>query len=473
MLSSAPLLASPSVSIAQAAEIPKGQVVEKLVCANSPDQSYALYLPSNYSAEKKWPVLYAFDPRARGKLAAERFSDAAEKFGWIIVASNNSRNGALQPSIDAWNAIVKDTHARFTIDDERVYVAGFSGGARMAIYFASHCSDCVAGVIACSAGFPAGMTPSRAWHFSLFLTAGVEDFNFAEVKGTEEPLTRAGVTHRIEVFTGRHEWPPSPVTVEAFEWMELQAMKTGKRQRDANLIESIWQRKLREANALEDTKQIYEAFRTYLALTDSFKTLRDIAEIERTLSQLRDSPIIRDAVRDEQQQIRKQRDLETRISAFLAAGDGSTEAGSDDRARPSERLDPDTRLQGMFADLRKRADQKEDTADRRVARRVLDGTFITLMEQGLSLLETQKRYTAALRTFQLATEVNPERAGAFFYLGWAYAANRDRQKAVRALRTAVDKGFSDLAAITGNKAFDAIRDDAQYLQLIQGLQNKR
>jgi len=37
---------------------------------------------------------------------------------------------------------------------------------------------------------------------------------------------------------------------------------------------------------------------------------------------------------------------------------------------------------------------------------------------------------------------------------------------LQALSTAIDKGFSDLAAIGNNKAFDPIRDDPQYQQIV-------
>lgn len=440
--------------------------MEKMICAGDPDQTYALYLPSNYSPEKRWPVLYAFDPGARGRIPAERFREAAEKYGWIIVASNNSRNGPMQPSINAWNAMVKDTHARFAIDDDRVYVAGMSGAARLAIYLASRCRDCAAGVIACSAGFPEGVTPSAAWHFVLFGTAGVDDFNFAEVKGTEEPLTKAGIAHRTEVFAGRHEWPPPSVMAEGLEWMELQAMKTGKRARDENLIESAWQRKLQQASALEDAKQIYDAYRIYLALADTCRGLRDVAPTQQKISQLRDSPNVKAAIRDEQQQIRKQREMENNIGALLAAHEQTTEDAT------NEGLGPETSLRGMFADLRKRAGQTEDSGERRVARRVLEGTFIGLFEQGTNQLQTQKRYPAAVLTFTWATEVNPDRAGPFFYLAWAYAGKGDKKQALRALQTAVDKGFSDLSAITGNKAFDLVREDSQYQQIIRTVKGK-
>jgi tetratricopeptide (TPR) repeat protein len=289
------------------------------------------------------------------------------------------------------------------------------------------------------------------------------------------------MAHHIEVFNGRHEWPPSVVASEALEWMELLAMKTGKHERDVNLIDNIWQRKLQQARALEESKHTYDAYQIYFALDDSFKGLRDIAEVEKKLSELRDTAAVKTAIRDEQQQIRKQGEIETRLRGLMSARDlssaredGGAQTGEDSRdgASKSEGFNLETRLQGMLADLHKQAGLTEDTGERRVARRVLDGVFIGLFEQGMNQLQTQKRSEEAVRTFRLATEVNPERAGAFFYLAWAYAAKGDKKKSLRALQTAVEKGFSDLAAITGNKVFDEIRDDVQYRQIIQALQSK-
>src|SRR5438309_11991587 len=71
----------------------KGTVVSRLACHDDPAQSYALYLPSKYSPDRRWPVLYAFDPFARGKTAVEVYKLAAEKYGYIVAASNNSKNG--------------------------------------------------------------------------------------------------------------------------------------------------------------------------------------------------------------------------------------------------------------------------------------------------------------------------------------------------------------------------------------------
>jgi poly(3-hydroxybutyrate) depolymerase len=174
----------------QANAIPKGQLVERLECLNDSSQSYALYLPSNYTPDRKWPVLYAFDPGARGKTPVERFKEAAEKYGWIVAGSNNSRNGPWRRSADAWSAMTKDTQQRFSIDDTLVYATGMSGGARMALQIAELCQDCLAGVIASGAGFPAGLVPSPQMHFLFFGTTGTDDFNFSELRSLDAPLTK-------------------------------------------------------------------------------------------------------------------------------------------------------------------------------------------------------------------------------------------------------------------------------------------
>jgi hypothetical protein len=41
------------------------------------------------------------------------------------------------------------------------------------------------------------------------------------------------------------------------------------------------------------------------------------------------------------------------------------------------------------------------------------------------------------------------------------------------LQTAVDKGFSDVAGLESNKAFDSLRDDPQYQKIIDALKVRR
>src|ERR1039457_3513999 len=196
-----------------AEELPRGQVVDRVTARDNDRQSYALYLPSNYTPDRTWPILYCLDPGARGRVPVERFAAAAEKAGFIVAGSNNSRNGPLAPVQEAIRWLVTDTHARLAIDDSRVYTAGFSGGARVALQWAHNGS--IAGVVACSAGFS---EMPKEIPFKIFATAGFDDFNHDELYRQSREMAKRGVPHRFTEFEGGHDWLPAPLATEALDY---------------------------------------------------------------------------------------------------------------------------------------------------------------------------------------------------------------------------------------------------------------
>jgi hypothetical protein len=72
-------------------DAPRG-LIERVVCADHPDQSYAVYVPASAPASTPLPVLYLLDARGRALLPIQRFREAADAFGWILVSSYNSRS---------------------------------------------------------------------------------------------------------------------------------------------------------------------------------------------------------------------------------------------------------------------------------------------------------------------------------------------------------------------------------------------
>ena len=197
-------------------DLPKGQVVERVVCIGNPSQSYALYLPPAYSREHTWPIIYCLDPIARGRVPVQRFRGAAARGGFIVAGSNNSRNGSTDVVREAIQWLLRDTHERFAIDDSRVYVAGFSGGARLALAWAGN--GAVAGVIACGAGFSGSAIPKQV-PFRIYATAGTDDFNYDEVYTMSRDLSLRGVPQRFASFAGGHDWLPEALTAEALDFL--------------------------------------------------------------------------------------------------------------------------------------------------------------------------------------------------------------------------------------------------------------
>jgi tetratricopeptide (TPR) repeat protein len=313
-----------------------------------------------------------------------------------------------------------------------------------------------------------------------FATAGVDDFNFAEIKRLDQAMNKRGVPHQIAIFNGAHEWPPTEIASEAIEWFELQAMRSGTRARDDQPIETLWQTRMARAASFEQERRVAEAYRMYANIVATFTGLHDLSAAQTKLTQLRDERDVKNALRDDENQISRQRDFETRLYLLFAKSQGVTL--NDDQTPPQtdprseaagDESNSATELKSLLSDLRKQAAKTEDSGERRVARRVLNGTYILLFERGNDLLQNQRRFAAAARAFELASEVNPDRAGVFYYAAWAHAADGNKKKALRALRMATEKGFSDLATLASNHVFDSLRDDAEYQAIVKAMQNKK
>src|SRR5437868_794348 len=110
-----------------------GKITDNIICDAQPQLSYCLYLPNSYSSQKSFPVIFIFDAHADGKLPVGKYSGLAEESGFVLVASNNSKNGIQYDSLVSMaNIMMQDASSKISIDANRRYVMGFSGGARVA-----------------------------------------------------------------------------------------------------------------------------------------------------------------------------------------------------------------------------------------------------------------------------------------------------------------------------------------------------
>jgi len=210
-------------------QIPKqvfqvGKIYPKVSCAQGPAFSYSLYLPHEYRTGKPSPVIFFFDAHARGWLPIAKYKNLADSLGYILVASNDSKNGL---SSTKRNEIIyqfmADVEHRFTIDSRRIYTSGFSGGARIASGIGI-ANQYIAGVMGCAAGFPQVSTPIRT-DFAYVGIVGNKDFNYLEMRYLDQKLEANHQTHLLLIFDGKHEWPPARVMRRAMLFMEMDAMR--------------------------------------------------------------------------------------------------------------------------------------------------------------------------------------------------------------------------------------------------------
>jgi pimeloyl-ACP methyl ester carboxylesterase len=202
-----------------------GQVLDKVVCAADASQSYALYIPVR-GDQRPLPIVYFFDSHGVGALPLRKYKTLADAYGFILVGSNNSKNGNdWTTSETIWDRLFSDTHKRLKIDDQRIYTAGFSGGAKVASYIAIQHSQ-VRGVIANGAGLPDGVSAGDL-PFSFTAIAGEGDMNMTDLAALDAELDRTRTRHRILYFSGIHQWAPAATMRTAFAGLDLDAMATG------------------------------------------------------------------------------------------------------------------------------------------------------------------------------------------------------------------------------------------------------
>lgn len=441
--------------IAQTEALVPGKLIKQVFCRDHAEQSYAVYLPSGYTPDRRWPIIYGFDPGARGSRPVECYQAAAEKYGYLVVGSNNSRNGPNVPLNEILKSLWEDTHQRFAIDEQRVYATGFSGGARVAFSIAGALRGQIAGVIACGAGFPGDNSPPKDLPFVVFGIAGKEDFNLIELKRVGRTLDSLGLTNRLMTFDGDHSWPPEPVCTMAVEWMEVQAIKAGKRKPDQAFIAEMLAKSLARARAAEAAKKTFDAYLEYDALAKDFQSLQDVAEFAAKADELRSSKEVKAALKqerdEEQAQLSEVRNFFTLREQLKA---------TDNRALASNQL------RNFIGNLKRKAANREENSDRLVARRVLSQLAVALIEEAANL-RYYKKYSEAAQNLALAVEIRPDNPQLFFSLARAHALAGEKRPSIEALRKAFEKGLTAGDDVTSNPELDSIRNEAGYKRLIE------
>ena len=267
------------------------------------------------------------DARGRALVPIERFREAAEEHGWILVSSYNTRSDTEDdPNTPAVKAMWKDTHARLAVDDRRVSLTGFSGGARASVGLAGYAPLRIAGVIGCGAGWPDDTAPiPQSPSFAYFGAVGNRDFNYYEMRELDEKLARVGARYRIEVFDGGHDWPPAALAREALAWLELEAMRSGVPPRDAAAIAALYAQDLARARALEAEGRAADASVRYGWIARDFRGLSDVAEAEAKAAELGGSAHVRKALKDARRRDERDRatlrDLSRKLSRAFAAAE--------------------------------------------------------------------------------------------------------------------------------------------------------
>jgi len=270
-------------------------IYPNVLCKADSVISYALYLPDRYDGKTKFPVIFLLDPHANGNLPITKYQTLANSYGYVFVASNDIKNGL--PANYTWHLfqmMVNDVKGRYQIDSKRMYSGGFSGGAKLAIMFASQMPE-ITGVIACGASLPLTSDFTPTFYYAGIV--GNQDFNYLETKQTFNVFDQWGYDYTAITFNGIHEWPPVDCFDMALCGIELNAMKTKRKETNNKWVEQVWSRMQDSISEFQKTNKKIDEFETLQQATRWFNGLKQVNDLKKTTMQLENDPVFVNQVR--------------------------------------------------------------------------------------------------------------------------------------------------------------------------------
>ena len=183
-----------------------GEIYYSIPCPSDSSFHFSLYLPINYQTNEKTPVFILFDPHGHGSNPIEKYKELADQYNFILVGSNDSKNGNTKENTAAITSLMLDAaYQYFPNDSSLFFVGGFSGGARVASMLALGGFP-FQGLFVSGAGFP---TDYWKYDFPKIIVgaAGNNDMNRNELLSIEKNLEGKKNFQFIK-YEGKHEWPP-------------------------------------------------------------------------------------------------------------------------------------------------------------------------------------------------------------------------------------------------------------------------
>jgi len=427
-----------------------GVVMDRVPCASDTSESYALYLPSDYIQGKPFPVIFFFDAHARGALVVKKYKSVAESLSLILVASNNSENG--QPenvSNDILYHFMQDVEKRFSLDPQRIYTSGFSGGARVAAGIGLF-NKSVAGTIGLEAGFPAIRQIPDA-HLTYVGVVGNLDFNYLEMKNLETQLNSLGMNNLLIVYPGKHALPPAEIFKRAYEFLMLNAMRKNIIPIHQSVIDSVKMNYDKIRLETQKRHQYLQELEADQGMVKNLEGLADVSFYQKEIKQLSASHAC-------QNQMKRAAALNTTEGKFQQKYAASL--NSRDAAWWKHEI------QGIYQ--KKKAANSED--EKLMNQRLLN--YLSLMSYIYADGSIKNGQMDATKKFLMIYQmVDPDNSEVYLMKAEYYAITNQDAKVVPSLQEALNHGFNDAYRIRYNKYFQKLKSSPKFDQILEEIKN--
>ena len=404
---------------------------------------FAVYKPKQSPGSNGWPLIIFLDPRGNGSLPVSLYKSLAEEYGFLLVASNKIVNGMPGREVIAlFDELFNTAKTDFPVNQKRMYLMGFSGGARLSLAFAEAYPE-IKGMISCGAGIQAGVKAPLPT-FSYLSMGGNEDFNMIEIINTDRLLKRQGFERAMVIFDGSHNWPPAPVAKEAFQWIELNAMKDKSKALDNAAIQRSKQWYLQKINSLKDDKRIFDSYEVTERAIAVLDGLTDVGDLNVIAGDLKKDPAYLEQLSDMVKTLQMEMGLQNKYMQAFKNQD----------------------MEWWKAELKKLNDDEVSPSVLRMNKRLQAylGIMAYMMSDKAVFEKDVDASAKYLEIYRLLEPTNPEHA----YIEAKRKMMMNKQDEVlNYLQLAVILGFDDKNRLFNEPAFIPLHDDPKFIDLLK------
>ncbi len=435
-------------------------VVKDSIAVNSSTETYTLYLPTTFEQNRLSSIVFIFEPGARGKIGIKPFIEAAEKYNYILVCSNDFKNGIFEENFNIINRLFSTVFDTYNIDENRIYTAGFSGGSRVATAVAVLTKQ-MQGVIACGAGFSPNNShiPMSKENFSYVGLVGDRDMNYQEMLRVKDWLNKFQIDNEIFTYDDDHSWPPSEQILRAFAWLETQAYKKKIKIKDEGLLDESFQNNYKAAKILENTNRIEQSVWEYERIKRNYSRYYKLDSISLKIKQLKESRIFNEdskrrlAIKDDEAKIRKT--FVQRFSKEIASK--KTPINYKWWIKEIEKLNNNYI-------------KSNNSQYKKMGERVGYAVYAMAIETANTQLRENK-IKKALYCHEIVAIIIPERPYPYYLLAKDYAILNEEERVFENLEIAISKGLNNKELLISTEEFKEYKNYERFELLLSRIEN--
>lgn len=288
-----------SILIGQEVRILKGAITENIVVNDSIDETFSLYLPTDFDIIKTWPVIFVFDLDGKGKSALSMLKNAADKEGYILAASNQVHDSlSIAKNVLIANRMFNAVIDLVPIAKGRTYVAGFGRGARFASVVPTFIKE-IKGVVSIGAPVANAEILSSKRSFQFVGVVNRNDYNFREMEMIRNVLDKIKFPNNLIVFDAQTRWPDISTMALAMQILTLNSMQQDEVLKDEKFVQKAYADWLVRANSFIANQQPILANYALSDMYRIFHPIMDIDSLKQSRKTLRKSPSFKKAKRSQ------------------------------------------------------------------------------------------------------------------------------------------------------------------------------